>query len=355
MSYVSANFTITGVTIDASQSSTPVQVGSTANLIAKVTPAVAGITVSFTLDNGTSATFPIYTATTDITGTATATVTGLPIEVYKVTALIGTCVSSTAAYLAVYDPNGGFVTGGGWINSPAGAYRANTGLTGKANFGFNSKYKKGNNVPDGNTEFQFQAGNLNFSSSTYILGSLVISGSKATYKGVGTINGSGSYAFMVSAVDGDVSGGGGIDKFRIKIWNGNTVIYDNNFGADENDLPTTALGGGSIVIHKDGTKTEEVVDPTTIAKAPSKLAMEVYPNPSNGPVNFKFSVENTGRTVLEIYSVTGKRIVKLLDETIEAGDVRIVSFTYELPEGVYVYQLRNGNEVKTGKFIRSLK
>jgi hypothetical protein len=71
--------------------------------------------------------------------------------------------------LPVYDPSGGFVTGGGWINSPPGAYLPGlgetAGLTGKATFGFVAKYQKGANVPDGNTEFQFKARNLNFKST----------------------------------------------------------------------------------------------------------------------------------------------------------------------------------------------
>jgi len=46
-------------------------------------------------------------------------------------------------FVVIYDPSAGFVTGGGWIDSPAGAYVAEPGLTGKANFGFVSKYKKG--------------------------------------------------------------------------------------------------------------------------------------------------------------------------------------------------------------------
>ena len=50
-------------------------------------------------------------------------------------------------YLAVYDPDGGFVTGGGWIISPEEAYADDSLLTGKANFGFVSKYKKGATVP----------------------------------------------------------------------------------------------------------------------------------------------------------------------------------------------------------------
>jgi hypothetical protein len=156
---------------------------------------------------------------------------------------------ATYQYIVIYDPNGSFVTGGGWINSPAGAYPQNPLLTGKANFGFVSKYKKGATVPDGNTEFQFQAGNLNFNSTSYEW--LVVSGAKAQFKGVGTINGAGSYNFILSAIDGQVAGGGGTDKFRIKITNGSTVVYDNQIATlDDLADPTTVIGGGSIVLHK---------------------------------------------------------------------------------------------------------
>ena len=126
---------------------------------------------------------------------------------------------STFQYIVVYDPSAGFVTGGGWINSPIGAYSANPALTGKANFGFESKYLKGNNVPTGNTEFQFKLANFNFKSTSYEW--LVVSGAKARYRGVGTVNGAGSYGFELTAWDGQVNGGGGVDRFRIKIWNNN--------------------------------------------------------------------------------------------------------------------------------------
>ncbi len=118
--------------------------------------------------------------------------------------------------MVVYDPAAGFVTGGGWINSPAGAYAADPTLTGKANFGFVSKYQKGATVPTGKTEFQFKAGGLNFQSTSYDW--LVVAGAKAQYKGTGTVNGVGGYGFMLTAIDGQQPGGGGVDKFRIKIW-----------------------------------------------------------------------------------------------------------------------------------------
>ncbi|MFZ3100718.1 MAG: PKD domain-containing protein [Desulfitobacteriaceae bacterium] len=158
---------------------------------------------------------------------------------------------SVYSYAVVYDPGAGFVTGGGWFNSPEGAYIANQSLTGRANFGFVAKYLKGANVPIGQTEFQFKIGNLNFHSTSYDW--LVIAGSKAQYKGAGTINGLGNYGFLLTAIDGQVSGGGVTDKFRIKIWDKVTenIVYDNRKGADDTEAPSTVLEGGSIVIHKE--------------------------------------------------------------------------------------------------------
>lgn len=158
--------------------------------------------------------------------------------------------ASESRYFVVYDPSGGFVTGGGWINSPEGAYTLNTALSGKATFGLVSKYLKGANVPSGNTQFQFEVAGMNFKSTSYEW--LVIAGAKAQYKGLGTINGEGEYGFILTAVDGQINGGGGEDKFRIKIWDkaSEEIIYDNQMGAAEDAEPATVLGGGSIVIHK---------------------------------------------------------------------------------------------------------
>jgi hypothetical protein len=174
--------------------------------------------------------------------------------VYTLTCRItdGTGGSDTEEYryVVVYDPNGGFVTGGGWITSPTGAYAADPTLTGKATFGFVSKYLKGASLPSGSTEFQFKAGDLNFHSSSYHW--LVVSGARAQYKGVGTINGTGEYGFMLTVTDGQLTGGGGVDRFRIKIWLNSTgeVVYDNQIGAGDDANPTTAIASGSIVIHK---------------------------------------------------------------------------------------------------------
>lgn len=172
--------------------------------------------------------------------------------VYTITLTVtdkdGASEEAVFKYVVVYDPSAGFVTGGGWINSPVGAYNPDPSIEGKANFGFVAKYKKGATIPDGQTEFNFHVASLNFHSESYEW--LVVAGANAKYKGSGTINGSGDFRFMLTATDGQKNGSG-VDTFRIKIWDRATggVVYDNKMGDSDDSYDGTALGGGSILIH----------------------------------------------------------------------------------------------------------
>jgi hypothetical protein len=190
-------------------------------------------------------TSPMITVSANIAGFASAGVHDLCI---RGTDAIGNAGSATCTPLVVYDPSAGFVTGGGWIDSPAGAYTLNPSLHGKANFGFVSKYLPGANVPSGNTQFHFHTANMTFRSVAYDW--LVLAGARAQYKGTGALNGEPGYSFILTAIDGDQAGGGGIDRLRLKVWNSNGVAYDNQLNAPDSADPTTGLSGGSITIHK---------------------------------------------------------------------------------------------------------
>ncbi len=78
---------------------------------------------------------------------------------------------------------------------------------------------------------------------------------RAQFKGEGTINGAGRFGFLLTAIDGEVKGQTAPDRFRIKIWrvlpdgSAGEIVYDNQMGAPDAGDATTALGGGSIVIH----------------------------------------------------------------------------------------------------------
>ena len=151
--------------------------------------------------------------------------------------------------VVVYDADGGFVTGGGWIESPAGAYTPSIDddpdVSGHANFGFFSKYQPGATIPTGSTEFQFAAGDLNFRSDSYDW--LVVAGfNRAKFRGAGTVNGVSGYDFQLTVVDNGSEG----DTFRIQLWDSATdvVLYDNHVGGG-NEYGGTSIAGGGIVIH----------------------------------------------------------------------------------------------------------
>ena len=64
------------------------------------------------------------------------------------------------------------------------------------------------------------------------------------------MNGSGSYGFLVSAIDGDQLGKDVADRLRIKIWDSATgaVFYDTQPGDPDAADPALALIGGSIAV-----------------------------------------------------------------------------------------------------------
>jgi hypothetical protein len=208
---------------------------------------------------------------TEVAGSGTGTVTGshqfnTP-GVYDIVLHVtdddsGTGSASTVggpnglpARIIIYDPNAGFVTGGGYITQALGMIPAGASVGAKANYGFNAKYK-GSSAPTGEVEFQLKPANINFHATSldWLLVNTTSSPARAQFQGSGTNNGGGSYCFLLTVTDG-----GQTDTFRIKIWTkvdptcGTTpssYLYDNEPGVADNINPITPAAGGNIVVHK---------------------------------------------------------------------------------------------------------
>ncbi len=151
-------------------------------------------------------------------------------------------------YVIVFNPNGGFTTGGGWIDSPAGAYAYDPSAAGKMTFGFTVKYLPGDLVPSGNLTFQIHPVQAKFDAIGFDW--LVVSGNTAYVQGVGVLDNLGVYNFLLSVTDDPAKRG--VDRFRLKIWEpiSGIVIYDNQAGAPIPELPAQPISGGSLKIHK---------------------------------------------------------------------------------------------------------
>lgn len=321
-------------------------------------------TVVWDWGNGITSAGNIDFASSTITGShnyATSTGTGVYQVALTVKDFCDITVSKTFEYVVVYDPSGGFVTGGGFVNSPAGALREDETLTGKANFGFVAKYQKG--AANGQTEFQFHSASFNFKSTSYESTRLVISGNKANYKGEGTIAGrEGTFGFMVSAVYGQYNGGTAPDRFRIKIWellvNGaeGELVYDNILGtALENYNLTTNAGtiisGGSIVTHN-AKKSERVADQADM-NILTTAQVKTYPNPFKNKANIEIAFDKDEEYVLDIYDLRGSLVKHLNTGKANAGN--IIQATWEpkdSAQGVYIMRLVTKNGVHNLRLVR---
>ncbi|MBW3543365.1 MAG: PKD domain-containing protein [Planctomycetes bacterium] len=163
--------------------------------------------------------------------------------------------TSAERQFVVYDPSAGFVSGSGRILSPSGAWSADTSVSGSAKFTFNSKYD-GNATLKGHVDFRFDEPGFRLRSSE--LDWLVVTGAQAQLRGRGTADGQ-VLEFLLTVVDGQVSGGGGTDTLRMKIWipdsptsETGAIVYHSEPGADDAAAPTTPLTQGHVRLHQSG-------------------------------------------------------------------------------------------------------
>ncbi|MCI0656917.1 MAG: hypothetical protein L0170_07585, partial [Acidobacteria bacterium] len=106
-------------------------------------------TAQWVFDSSTAApgtvTEPTVTKVGTVKGTyafPAAGVYGVQMKVIDPQGLTGTSdsVDGIDALVIAYDPNGGYVMGGGWLDSPPGSLTSNPSAAGKVAFGFVSKY-----------------------------------------------------------------------------------------------------------------------------------------------------------------------------------------------------------------------
>ena len=215
---------------------------------------------SATLDCGNGVTVPSAAPN----GTASGTCTYATAGIYAVRVTVqdgdgGSDTRTAAGKVVVYDPTGGWITGGGWISSTEGASwitsvarvlpgtrrgTTNTAsLAGKLTFSLLARYED-SATPTGNAAFKLQLTTFDFSSTA--LDWLVVTGNMAYLHGRGTVNGSGDYEFEASILDDPLG-----DTIRVRIWNRSTgeVVLDSQPGAADDAAAGTSVGGGSLEIH----------------------------------------------------------------------------------------------------------
>lgn len=202
----------------------PIPVNATSTLTANFTDAGgSGLnTAYYTVDGGT----PIFFAS--LNGSAAqatlnlAPFTNAGIHTFCARAQdnAGNIGAYQCAMLAVYDPAGGFVTGGGWLQS----------LAGRSIFALVARYQQNQSTPTGHFQFRNASQHLRSTSLSW----LVIAGNTATLRGIGEWNGAPGHTFEVTASSANP------DSLSLKVWNSSGTLLD---------LTPTTLGGGQIIVH----------------------------------------------------------------------------------------------------------
>lgn len=149
------------------------------------------------------------------------------------------CTTTSFGAIFVFDPDD-FVTGGGWVTSPADAWIDDRAHTGKLTFGFVVRYDHSGDVR-GNLQVQLHKG-LNLHSSSF--DTLFISDGVAEFTGEGLLNGEPGAQFRVIAFD-QRHVGGSEDRLWVEISDPGGLIYDGSV------YPTDGLPivGRGIQVH----------------------------------------------------------------------------------------------------------
>jgi hypothetical protein len=85
----------------------------------------------------------------------------------------------------------------------------------------------------------------------------------------------------------------------------------------------------------------------------AKNEVNVFPNPTAGPVTFEFQISDNAKVTIDITSMTGQHIERIFDADVQAGDTKTVIFEKSLPPGIYLYNMRWNDRTITGKFIKT--
>jgi hypothetical protein len=76
-----------------------------------------------------------------------------------------------------------------------------------------------------------------------------------------------------------------------------------------------------------------------------------YPNPFNPTTTISFTIMEISYVTLRVFDIIGKEVAVLVNETLNAGDHKIVFDGTRFESGVYFYEIKAGNFTDVKKFI----
>ena len=91
----------------------------------------------------------------------------------------------------------------------------------------------------------------------------------------------------------------------------------------------------------------ELAGDTPVVTAGAEL--RVGPNPIRDRAQFAFTTAEAADVTLAVYDALGREVAMVLDRRLEAGAHSVAFDAAQVPAGTYVYRLRVGETVETGR------
>jgi len=81
------------------------------------------------------------------------------------------------------------------------------------------------------------------------------------------------------------------------------------------------------------------------------VKMSIFPNPTNGNTTIRYLISDIRYLICDLYSISGKKIRRLIDENKSPGDYKLDIDLNDLPTGVYFIRLQAGDNIAVQKII----
>ncbi|MCP4121247.1 MAG: T9SS type A sorting domain-containing protein [Bacteroidetes bacterium] len=156
----------------------------------------------------------------------------------------------------------------------------------------------------------------------------------------------GHTAFAVWGRDGNVADDLNMEEgeyYQFRVWR-------NNIGEEE--LLEVTYSSGEAHYTKDGISVIGVGVVSGTEETVSDSYIHIYPNPANTYLNFEIHLPERSGTVLEIFDLSGRSVIRSVSEQQDKGETVIRIDVSGLATGEYIYRLSTESTVLNGGFVK---
>jgi len=135
------------------------------------------------------------------------------------------------------------------------------------------------------------------------------------------------------------------------------------FAAQDISLPTprsTTLPAGGSGINPPGSTAPSSRFTFNVTTSMTVISNEIpseyklfnnYPNPFNPSTKIRFNLVKTGFVTLSVYDITGRLVISLVNQNLQAGEYNVDFNGREYASGLYIYKIKAGDFTDTKKMM----